>query len=114
VIKIYFKLFDKLKKLNFCENLVKMSNFKTPVKDTSKALFEYNSSASNKLKDVTAQGPIGSLFARSNSKVQKTSENNFVNMKVDSAIKTISDDVTEPIIDLSNRRMSLGGLKKPL
>jgi 3-deoxy-D-manno-octulosonic acid (KDO) 8-phosphate synthase len=70
------------------------------MKDSSKALFEYHSNTNNKLKDVTAQGPIGSLFTRSNSKAPRMSENDFTGLKVDPGLNTISNDYREPMLEI--------------
>ena len=82
---------------------------KTPMKDSSKNLFEYPTNISNqknKLSDVTAQGAIGSLFARSNSKAPKQ---DLSALKVDPALYTITNEGSDPILDILRRRLSQGG-----
>jgi hypothetical protein len=59
---------------------------KTPIKDTSKNTFEYPhniSNQKNKLSEVTAQGSIGSLFTKSNSKPKTKFTSDISAMKVD-------------------------------
>ena len=76
---------------------------KTPIKDSSKNLFEYPhniSNQKNKLSDVTAQGPIVSLFMRSNSKANNKFTSDIPSMKGDPAACTISNENSNKIMDL--------------
>lgn len=89
---------------------------KTPMKDKSKNLFEYPSNISNqknKLSEVTAQGAIGSLFTRSNSKANPKYTSDISSLKVDQALHTITNEGSYPMVDLAMRRKSQVGLTKP-
>lgn len=90
---------------------------KTPMKDSSKILFEYPTNLSNqknKLSEVTAQGSIGSLFTRSNSKAHNAKFTSDIScLKVDPALNTISNEGSNPIMDITHRRKSQVNLQKP-